>query len=92
MGEITFMLTEEQLKEIIIGAIATYKIDETLAKPQLTISEAKRYYDITRVNKWIKSGALKPESQNGKGSKVYYSHKRIIELSKQWRHDLNYFG
>ncbi|MEI2271810.1 hypothetical protein OHD16_06615 [Sphingobacterium sp. ML3W] len=89
MGEITFMLTEEQIKQIIIETIATYKIDEVLAKNQLTFTEGCKYYGPNRFRKWIKSGLLKPESQNGKTNKVYYSHKKIIQLSKQWRHDLN---
>lgn len=73
----------------LVESVAEYLVNKTLAKPQLTFSEACQFYGDNRVRKWIKSGLLKPDSQNGKRSAIYYSHKKIIELSKQSRHNLN---
>ncbi|OYD42279.1 hypothetical protein [Sphingobacterium cellulitidis] len=90
MGEIEkkYLLSEEDIRTIVIETISLYKQDEVLAKPQLIFKEACKYYGEIRVRKWIKSGLLKPQSQNGKGSKKYYSHKQIIKLSQEFRHYL----
>jgi len=92
VGEIIereYLLSREDIKQIVIETIALYKQDEVLGKPQLIFKEACKYYGEIRVRKWIKSGLLKPASQNGKGGKKYYSHKRIIQLSEEHH---NYLG
>ncbi|MGJ1362933.1 hypothetical protein [Sphingobacterium spiritivorum] len=81
-------LQESQLKHLVTEIIGEIKEKATLSRPQLTQTEAFDLYDAYRVKKWIKAGLLRPESQNGKGSKVYYSHARIRELSRQSRHNL----
>lgn len=81
-----YSLLEEDIRNIVTETIALYKIDDFLAKPQLTYREACDHYGVNRVKRWIKHGLLKVESQNGKGSKKYYSHKKIIQLSKEWHH------
>lgn len=89
MNEPKAVLTRDDIKQIIIDTIAIYRLDEVLSKPQLIFKEACKYYGEIRVRKWIKSGLLKPISQNGKGGKKFYSHKRIIQLSEEHH---NYLG
>jgi len=88
MGEIeNNYLTVQQIKMIVKETIAQLKIDECLAKPQLTAGEAGKYYGKSRVNFWVKKGLLRPICQNGKGSKIYYRHQDIIKLSELNFHD-----
>lgn len=90
MEKYNITLTIDELKELVTTIIALDKVDKTLAKPQLTKLEAERLYGSQRVSKWIKAGLLKPVSQNGKGSKIYFSHKKIIDLSMKSFHHLNF--
>lgn len=80
----------EDLKALVHMVIAKDKVDITLSKPQLSRLEAERLYGEQRVTKWIKAKLLKPVSQNGKNSKIYFSHKKIIELSEKSFHHLNH--
>lgn len=81
------MILEEDYP--LIEKVALFLVNKTLAKPQLTFKEATDLYGQLRIKKWISAGLLKPISQNGKGSKVYYQHKKIIQLSEQSRTNLN---
>ena len=90
MENYTITLTLDELKELITTIISLDKVDKALSKPQLTKLEAERLYGDQRVNKWIKAGLLKPVSQNGKGSKIYFSHKKINDLSMKSFHHLNF--
>lgn len=85
-----YILTREEITQIIVESIATYKVENVLSKPQLTRGEACEYYGHERVKKWIKAGLLKKESQNGLTSKIYYNHLKIINLSKESHHYLNH--
>ncbi|NGM63561.1 hypothetical protein G5B30_16755 [Sphingobacterium sp. SGG-5] len=71
---------------LTIEDIAEYLVNKTLAKPQLTKKEACMYYGAQRVKFWLKHRLLKPESQNGKNTTIYYNHKDIIKLSREWYH------
>lgn len=77
------------LKAIVYSMVSDHKIDKITSKLQLTFTEACELYGDNRIRKFIKSGLLKPISQNGKGSKVYYSHKKIIQLTQNSYHHLN---
>ncbi|MFD2599870.1 hypothetical protein ACFSQ3_13010 [Sphingobacterium corticis] len=70
---------------LTIEQIAEYLVNKTLSKPQLTQREASELYGEQRVGKWIRAGLLKPASQNGRGTKTYYDHKKIIKLSNEYR-------
>ena len=80
------MIIEEDYP--LVEKVALFLVNKTLSKPQLTYREAVEYYGQSRVKDWISSKLLKPISQNGKGAKVYYSHKVIIKLSEQSRTNL----
>lgn len=82
----------EDLTALVHSIIARDKVDITLSKPQLSRLESERLYGEQRVTKWIKAGLLKPVSQNGKNSKIYFSHKKIIELSQKSFHHLNFLN
>lgn len=90
MESYNITLTLDDLKYLVTTIIAMDKVEKTLSKPQLSKLEAERLYGEQRVTKWIKAGLLKSDSQNGKNSKIYYSHKKIIELSLKSFHHLNY--
>lgn len=75
-----------EMKTLTVSEIAEYLVDRTLSKPQLTYTEACEYYTRNRVDFWIRKKLLKHESQNGKGKTKFYSHKKIIELSKNSYH------
>lgn len=83
-------LSLEDLKQLVTTIIAKDKVDKTLSKPQLVKYEAEKLYGKQRILKWIKAGLLKPVCQNGKNSKIYFSHKKIIELIEKSFHYLNY--
>ena len=68
------------LTALVHSLISDQRIDKALSKPQLTFKEACELYGEVRVRKYNKSELLKPVSQNGKGSKIYYSHKKLNQL------------
>lgn len=82
----TVMILEEDYP--LVEKVALFLVNKTLAKPQLTYKEAIELYGQSRVKDWISAKLLKPVSQNGRGAKVYYSHKAIIKLSEQSRTNL----
>ncbi|MGJ1420456.1 hypothetical protein ACR79T_12585 [Sphingobacterium spiritivorum] len=90
-GEITINYEDflSIVKEVALLQIANASIDEAMSKPQMNMTEAYRYFEMSRVNKWIKAGLLKPTSQNGKGAKKYLSTKKMIELSLKSYHCLD---
>ncbi|MDM1049501.1 hypothetical protein [Sphingobacterium hotanense] len=90
MEKTVFQLTLQDLTAVVNSIIAKDKIDITLSKPQLSRLEAERLYGEQRIKKWIKAGLLKPVSQNGKNSRIYFSHKKIIDLSQKSFHHLNH--
>lgn len=92
MEKTIIQVSLEDLTAVVNSIIAKDKIDITLAKPQLVKYEAEKLYGKQRILKWIKAGLLKPVSQNGKNSKIYFSHKKIIELSQKSFHHLNFLN
>ena len=78
----------DDLKALVNSMISEEKIKEMQAKPQLTFTEACALYGEHRIRKFIKSKLLKPASQNGKGSKIYYDHFKIIQLVNNSYHYL----
>lgn len=83
----TITTTVDDLRAVVSAIMADAKIEKLLKNPQLILSEAQAIYGENRINEYIKRGMLKPVSQNGKGAKKYYSHKRIIYLTTQSFHN-----
>lgn len=79
-------LTHQEFDLLVKTAITTYLTEKNLEKIQLSQKEAFRIYGEQRVKFWIKNGLLKAVSQNGKGHKIYYDHKKIIKLSRESYH------
>lgn len=83
------IISVQDLKAVIISIMADEKLLKVMQRPQLILTEACHLYGDNRIKKYIKAGLLKPVSQNGKGSAIYYSHKKIIELTQMSFHHLN---
>lgn len=86
MKEQVFCLTRDQIKDLIKESIFEYNQNELLKKPQLTAREICNLYGKERFLRWKKFNLLKPISQNGKGSKVYYLHSVVLKLSIESHH------
>ena len=89
MEDTIVQLSLSDLRAVVISMVSDERIDKVTSKPQLTFTEACSLYGDVRIRKFIKSGLLKPVSQNGKGSKTYYSHKKITQLIQNSYHHLN---
>lgn len=88
MEDTLLKISLSDLRAVMVSLMSDERIEKLTNRPQLSFKEACELYDEVRIRKYIKSGLLKPISQNGKGSKVYYSHKRIIELTQNNYHHL----
>jgi len=88
MENTIIQLELNDLKALVHSLISDERIDKVTSKPQLTFKEACELYGEIRIRKYIKSELLKPVSQNGKGSRVYYSHKKITQLIQNSYHHL----
>ena len=89
MEQVLNVFSFDQLQDAVRLVLREKELDNFLAKPQINRTELLKYYGAERSRKWLKANLLKPISQNGKGSKVYYDHKKVIELSKSSFHHLN---
>jgi len=80
MEDKVIQVSLSDLRAVVISMVSDEKLNKITSKPQLIFKEACELYGENRIRKYIKSGLLKPVSQNGKGSCKYYSQKKINEL------------
>jgi len=55
-------------------------------KKQVTKSDIVRAFDLATFTFLTSRLGLRPVRQNGKGGKLYYSTKKVLDLTEKWFH------